>query len=160
MKNVGDKLIQALKHKSLQDNTINETTQKRYPSLGRRVQLHKSSLMRWEMFHQRDSLIDGLSTLRHVFSISDREEDIAYVIGELFLQQRARLRTTLTMPKSKNDVRTPQNVGRSMLVKRMVLHHLMEVCPKHLAHADAARGQLAIRVSVWCGAKWREDSGQ
>ena len=129
LKSDGDKLMQALKDQSLQDTTINETTQKRYLALGKRVQLHKNALMRWEMFHQREALMDGLSTLRHVFAISDREEDMAYVINELFMQQRAGLRSSLISPKSKNEVKTPQNVGRSMLIKRMVLSHLLTECP-------------------------------
>ena len=99
----GDKLIQGLKDQGLHDESINENTQKRYLALGKRVQLHKQALMRWEMFHQRDTLIDGLTTLRNVFSISDREDDIAFIINELFMQQRAGLRTSLIMPKSKNE---------------------------------------------------------
>ena len=101
LKNDADKLMQALKDQGLQDASINETTQKRYLALGKRVQLHQSVLMRWEMFHQRDSLVDNISTMRHLYSISDREEDIAYIFNDLFLQQRAGLRNSLVMYKSK-----------------------------------------------------------
>ena len=135
------------------------TPQKRYLSLGKRVQLHKSALMRWEMFHQREALMDGLSTLRHVFAISDREEDMAYVINELFMQQRAGLRSSLISPKSKIEVKTPQALGRSMLIKRMVLSHLMEVCLNIRPHIAAFRGQLALRSAVWRDAKWRKVLG-
>ena len=159
LKSDGDKLMQALKDQGLQDTTINETTPKRYLALGKRVQLHKNALMRWEMFHQREALMDGLSTLRHVFAISDREEDMAYVINELFMQQRAGLRSSLISPKSKNEVKTPQNVGRSMLIKRMVLNHLMEVCLNIRPHIAAFRGQLALRSAVWRDAKWRKVLG-
>ena len=125
----GDKLIQALKDQGLQDPAINDSTQKRYLALGKRVQMHKATLMRWEMFHQRECLIDVLSILRLIFAISEREEDIAYILKELFLQQRAGIRSSLVIPRSKNEVRTPQNIGRGMLIKRMVLNHFFEVCP-------------------------------
>ena len=129
IKNDADKLMQALKDQGLQDTSINETTQKRYLALGKRAQSHKKSLMKWELFHQRDSLVDAISTLRHIFSISDREDDIAYIMNLLFLQQRAGIRGSMVMPKSKNDVKTPQNIGKGLLIKRMVLMHLMETCP-------------------------------
>ena len=103
LKHDGDKLIQGLKDENVHDASISELTQKRYLALGKRVQLHKKMLMRWEMFHQRDALIDQLSTLRFVFSISEREDDIAFILNELFMQQRAGLRNCLTMPKSKNE---------------------------------------------------------
>ena len=103
LKHDGDKLIQGLKDENVHDASISELTQKRYLALGKRVQLHKKMLMRWEMFHQRDALIDQLSILRYVFSISEREDDIAFILNELFMQQRAGLRNSLTMPKSKNE---------------------------------------------------------
>ena len=99
MRTDGAKLIQGLKDENLRDTSIDENTQKRYLALGKRVQLHKPALMKWEMFHQRDTLIDQLSTMRHVFSISDREDDIAFILNELFMQQRAGLRSALPMPK-------------------------------------------------------------
>ena len=122
--------MKALKDQGLQDASINEATQKRYLALGRCVQSHKHVLMRWEMFHQRDSLVDSISTMRHLYSVSDREEDLAYIFNDLFLQQRAGLRSSLITPKiKKKEVKTPQNVGRSFLIKRMVLNHLIETCP-------------------------------
>ena len=104
LKTDGDKLMQGLKDEQLHDDSINETTQKRYLSLGKRVHLHQKVLMKWEMFHQRETLIDSQSTLRNVFSISEREDDIAYILNELCMQQRAGIRTSLMTAKSKNEV--------------------------------------------------------
>ena len=129
LKTDADKLMAALREHGLQDNNINDTTQKRYLALGRRVELHKSMLMRWELYHARDTLVDQITTMRLICSISDREEDVGYILNELFLQQRAGLRHSLVVPKSKGDVKTPQNVGKGMLIKRMVLNHLIEKCP-------------------------------
>ena len=124
-----NKLMAGLKEHELQDGSINETTQKRYLTLGRRVQLHKSLLMRWELYHARDSLVDQITTMRLICSVSEREDDVAYILNELFLQQRAGLRHSLAASKSKSDAKTPVNVGKSILIKRMVLNHLIEICP-------------------------------
>ena len=129
LKTDADRLMAALREHGLQDKGINEATQKRYLALGRRVQLHKGLLMRWEMYHARESLVDQVTTMRLICSISDREDDVGYILNELFLQQRAGLRQSLIVPKSKNEVKTPQNVGKGMLIKRMVLMYLLEKCP-------------------------------
>ena len=129
LKTDGDRMVQAMKDQGVDDATVNDTTKKRYLSLGKRVHSHKNILMRWEMFHARDCLVDGVSVLRLIFAISEREEDIAYILKELFLQQRAALRASLQIPRSKNDNRTPQNIGKAMLIKRSILRHLVEVCP-------------------------------
>ena len=130
LKTDADRLMAALRDHGLQDKSINEATQKRYLALGRRVQLHKGLLMRWEMYHARESLVDQMTTMRLICSISDREDDVGYILNELFLQQRAGLRRSLMLPnKSKNEVKTPQNVGKGLLIKRMVLMHLLEKCP-------------------------------
>ena len=129
LKTDADKLMAALREHGLHDGSLNDATQKRYLALGRRVQLHMGLLMRWELYHARDSLVDQITTMRLICSISDREEDVGYILNELFLQQRAGLRQSLVVPKSKADVKTPQNVGKGMLIKRMVLNHLIEKCP-------------------------------
>ena len=107
LKTDADKLMAGLKEHGLHDRSINEATQKRYLALGRRVQLHKALLMKWELYHARDALVDQITTMRLICSISEREEDVGYILCQLFLQQRAGLRNSLMMPKSKNDVKTP-----------------------------------------------------
>ena len=99
LKTDADRLMAALKDQGLLDTNINEQTQKRYLALGKRVQLHKSLLMRWELYHARDSLVDHMTTMRCICSVCDREEDVAYVLNQLFLQQRAGLRNSLIVPK-------------------------------------------------------------
>ena len=93
LKSQAAKLLRALKDQGLEDKSINEETQKRYLSLGMRVKMHQGVLARWEMYHQRDSLVDSITTVRNVLQSSDVEDDIAYVLQQLFLQQRAKLRT-------------------------------------------------------------------
>ena len=92
LKNQAAKLLRALKDQGLEDKSISEDTQKRYLSLGVRVKRHQSVMMRWEMYHHRDSLVDSITTVRDVLQSSDVEDDIAYVLQQLFLQQRAKLR--------------------------------------------------------------------
>ena len=64
LKSDADRLMASLKEHGLYDTSINEATQKRYLALGRRVQLHKGLLMRWELYHARDSLVDQITTMR------------------------------------------------------------------------------------------------
>ena len=61
VKGEASKLMKALKEQGLEDKSLNEETQKRYLSLEKRVQRHKALLARWEMYHQRDSLVDGIT---------------------------------------------------------------------------------------------------
>ena len=129
LKTDADRLMAALKDQGLADSSINEATQKRYLSLGRRVQLHKGLLMRWELYHARESLVDHLTTMRNICAVSDREDEVGYILNQLFLQQRAGLRILLSQPKSKADLKTPQNVAKSILITRMVLTHLIDKCP-------------------------------
>ena len=72
LKTDADKLMAGLKEHGLQDGSINEATQKRYLALGRRVQLHKALLMKWELYHARESLVDQITTMRLICSISAR----------------------------------------------------------------------------------------
>ena len=95
LKTDADRLMAALKDKGLVDSSINEQTQKRYLALGRRVQLHKGLLMRWELCHARDSLVDHITTMRIICAISERGDDVGYILIQLFLQQRAGLRNSL-----------------------------------------------------------------
>ena len=83
------------------DESANEQTIKRYVSLGKRCEKHTDLLTKWEACHQRDSLIDNISTIRLIFSVSDREEDIDIVLFSHFIEQRTGIRTTLAKSRLK-----------------------------------------------------------
>ena len=86
--------------------------------------------MKWEALVKRDALIDNISVLRQVMIISDKEDDTAYVLNQLFLQQRCGLRTQLAVPRSRNDVRTPANIAKALLIRRNLVIFMKKEFPK------------------------------
>ena len=67
LKTDGEQLIRAMMDDGVLDESANEQTIKRYVNLGKRCEKHTDILMRWEVFHQRDSLIDNISIVRQIF---------------------------------------------------------------------------------------------
>ena len=73
---------------------------KRYLSVGRRVNTPRIKLIlsRWEVIKKREMLVDYLSTLRQVCSATDDEDDLAYILQVLMLEQSSGLRKELANP--------------------------------------------------------------
>ena len=86
--------------------------------------------MRWEAFHNRDFVIDTISTARQVFSITDQEQDMSIVLTGLFMEQRSGLRLALIKPKSKSDARDPSNLARAILIRSNIYVHLHNTFPE------------------------------
>ena len=130
LKSEGEQMIRVMKDDGVIEDSVNELTIKRYVSLGKRCAKHLDILMRWEAFHARETLIDSIYVLRQVFSISDREDDMAVVLNALFMEQRSGIRSTLIKTKSKHDVRDPGMVARTMLIRSSLYLHLHNTFPK------------------------------
>ena len=126
----GEKLLACMKADGVTEEGLNDQTVKRYLSLGKRCEHHTSQLMKWEAFHHRDALIDNITTLRLVFQISDQEDHMRVVLKDLFMQQRAGIRTSLMTPKSKNEVRAPANISRACIIRQQILINLARALPQ------------------------------
>ena len=70
LKGDGERVIRAMQDDGTIDESVSVQTILRYVSLGKRCEKHLETLMKWEAFHQRDSLIDNISTTRHIFRVS------------------------------------------------------------------------------------------
>ena len=62
----GEQMVQGMKDDRVVDDNVHEQTSKRHVSLGKRCEKHIDMLMRWEVFHMRDSLIDNSRIVRHI----------------------------------------------------------------------------------------------
>ena len=110
---------------------INGDTMKRYIALGRRVGNGnvKSILSKWEAGNKRETLVDVLSTLRGVCSATDNDDELATILKELMLQQRAGLRRQLTTPRSHNDQCTPVNIAKGIILRNHLYTHVLASFP-------------------------------
>lgn len=99
---------------------------KRYLALGRRCQTPpiQDVLAKWEALSKRECLADQISTLRQVFGATDCDTELAYILHVLMLQQRCGLRCDLKIPKSRNELRTPANIAKGILIRRRLFTHL------------------------------------
>ena len=94
-----ERLLAILKEDCIDVTNIQVDTMRRYLALGRRI-THpniQNVVASWECQCQRDTLVDSISTLRGVMSASDIDEDIAYVLRTLMMQQPVSY-THLTLP--------------------------------------------------------------
>ena len=130
---VGDRLLKVLKEDGVFPGKINADTMKRYINLGRRCgnAAVKSCFEKWEALNKRNSLVDGITVLRGVCSSTENDVELAAILKELMMQQRANLRKQLTTPKSHNDSVTPANVAKGILLRNFIYTHVLHSFPKH-----------------------------
>ena len=129
----GDRLIKVVTEDGVNPGKINGDTMKRYIALGRRVgnATVKTILSKWEAGNKRETLVDVLSTLRGVCSATDNDAELATILQELMLQQRAGLRRQLTTPRSHNDQCTPVNIAKGIILRNHLYTHVLASFPKH-----------------------------
>ena len=121
-----DRLLNLLQQEKIDMGNINVDTMKRYLALGRRCQapLIQDVLAKWEALSKRECLADQISTLRLVFGATDSDAELAYILHVLMLQQRCGIRCDLKIPKSRNELRTPANIAKGILIRQRIFTHL------------------------------------
>ena len=59
-----------------------------------------------------------------MFGATDSDAELAYILHVLMLQQRCGIRRDLKIPKSRNELRTPANIAKGILIRRRIFTHL------------------------------------
>ena len=75
--------------------------------------------MKWEMFHGRSTSIDQLTVMRLVFQASDQDDDMSYILKNLFMLQRSGQRTK--MPIRSGAERRSEKRERKRMAKEETL---------------------------------------
>ena len=118
----GERLIHLLKEDGVDPGKINGDTMKRHIPLGRRVCRAnvKAILSKLELGNKRETLVDGISVLRGVCSATEHGADLATILNEFMMQQRAGVRRQLVTRRSNNDHCTLVNIAKGIILR----HHL------------------------------------
>ena len=129
----GERLITLLKEAGADPGKINADTMKRHIALGRRVcdENVKAILLKWELGNKRETLVDPISVLRGVCSATENDADLATILKELTMQQRAGVRRQLVTPRSNNDQCTPVNISKGIILRNNLYTHVLAIFPKH-----------------------------
>ena len=106
----------------------------------------KNIFYRWGALHDRDALLDQISTLRMVFSVSANDQDVEHVCGVLFMRQRAGIRKTLAASRSKNEPRQPATVAKAILLMRYIFAYLKSSFPKLADVVEEFEGETFWRT--------------
>ena len=112
----------------------NLDTLKRYLSIGRRLEVPAvANLMdKWEFFHKRNTVVDSISSLRAIVGACDTDDELAYVMKTLFLEQQCGLQTPGTFKK----LATPVNVTRAILLRSIIFKHMATKFPLFAKHIE------------------------
>ena len=129
----GERLITLLKEDGADPGKINADTMKRHIALGRRVcdENVKAIILKWLLGNKRETLVDAISVLRGVCSATENDADLATILKELMMQQRAGVRRQLVTPRSNNDQCTPVNISKGIILRNNLYTHVLAIFPKH-----------------------------
>ena len=118
----GERLMKAIGEDCTTNDDWSADTLNRYLQVGRRVAATKVRkwLSIWETVLKRDSLLDGIQMLRSCIGVTKDDEDLAWLIHLLFLEQRSGLKKSL----SRNSSMSPASLFKPYLLRESIFERL------------------------------------
>ena len=109
----------------------NLDTLRRYLSIGRRLEVPMITNLvdQWEFFHKRNTVIDSISNLRSIVGACDTDDELAFVLKTLFLEQQSGLRCSSLGGGAFKKLATPVNVTRAILLRSIIFKHMATEFP-------------------------------
>ena len=122
-----ERLMKVYKEEKVSVN-MNTETIRRYISVARRLNSQPvlNILNLWEFKFKRNTLVDNITVLRTCVSVASDDDQLAYILQTLFMDQVCGLRTTV----KNSEQMTYTHQLKAILLRRNVLLHLYGTFPK------------------------------
>ena len=133
-----EKLMALLKEQKVTSKSLNVDTVRRYLLVARKTKSNeiRNLINTFEFKFKRNAIIDSISVLRALCGVAADDEQLAYLLKILFLEQSAGIRKAfkVTASSSSGDLMSLQNQIKGLLVRKNILLHTCACFPNLDVH--------------------------